>query len=219
MCRFVARNETRLLQARDRSAPPVLLGPAREVFVEQAVHEQAAGAAAAQLHRAAHIHLEQPAVPVRHTGEPVVDAGKFGRGVGQALGVGESRRTGAHVHGPARQVAQRFRAVEGRAVHVREEGKHVVLRFRGVEVDPRAFLKSIQHVAGEAIVALEPADVPARRAGVARQHSEVHRQVGIEAEVRQTLPEALPAADGRHDVEQRVVLGDREVMHHAVVAP
>src|SRR5207248_9453984 len=114
--RLVARNETRLLQARDGSAPPMLLGPGREILVEEAVHEQAPGAAAAQLHRAARVHLEQPAVAIRYTGEAVVDPGEFGRGVGQALDARECRRTGAHVHRPAREVAHRFLAVERRAV-------------------------------------------------------------------------------------------------------
>src|SRR5437899_7073433 len=34
---LVAGDETRLLQARNRTAPPVLLGPGREVLVEEAV--------------------------------------------------------------------------------------------------------------------------------------------------------------------------------------
>src|SRR5438105_8289497 len=48
---LVAGDETRLLQARNRTAPPVLPHPGREVLVEEAVHEEAVGAAAAQLHR------------------------------------------------------------------------------------------------------------------------------------------------------------------------
>ena len=90
---LLARYEARLLQARHRAAPPVLLGAGGEVLVEQAVHEQAAGAAAAQLHRPAQVHLQQPAVPVRQAGEAVVDARELGGGVGEALDAGEVRRT------------------------------------------------------------------------------------------------------------------------------
>src|SRR6059058_378807 len=54
-------------------------------------------------------------------------------------------------------------------------------------------------------------------ASARRGSTQVHRQGRVETKVRQALPEALPAADRRHDVKQRVIGGDREVMHHAVV--
>src|SRR5690348_12470588 len=60
-CLRASGNETRLLQARYRSTPPVLFGSGREILVEQAVHGRARGAAAGQLARAARVHLEQPA--------------------------------------------------------------------------------------------------------------------------------------------------------------
>src|SRR6185369_1024520 len=40
---------------------------------------------------------------------------------------------------------------------------------------------------------------------------------GVKAEMRQALSQSLPVADGRHDVKYRVILGNRKIMHHAVV--
>ncbi len=68
---------------------------------------------------------------------------------------------------------------------------------------------------GEAVAGLEPADVLA--VPVAGQHAEIDRQRGVPAEVRQARTQALLARDDRHDVEQGVVLGHAEVVHHAVV--
>ena len=95
-------------------------------------------------------------------------------------------------------------AVEGCAVHVGKEREHVVLGFRRVEVNRFAFLESVEHMAGKAIVA-------------PGQHSQIDGQRGIETKMRQTFPQPFPAADRRHDVEQRVIFRDRPVMHHAVV--
>ena len=103
----------------------------------------------------------------------------------------------------------------GRAVHVGEEGEHVVLRHRHVEVDLRAVVEGVHHVRGEAVGALEPADVLAVAA--ARQDAEIDRHGGVEAEVRHPLLQPFPVGDDRHDVEDGIVFGHAEVVHHAVV--
>ena len=69
----------------------MLLLAGGEVLVEQAIHQQAPGAAPPQLNRPAHVHLEQPSVPIRDPREAVIDAREFGRRIGQARNAREIR--------------------------------------------------------------------------------------------------------------------------------
>src|SRR4051794_25574594 len=158
---LAARYEARLLQTRHRSTPPMLLGAGFQVLVEQAIHQQATGAAAAQLDRAAWVHFEQPAMAISATGETIIDAGEFGGRCGQAFNAGKIRRVGIQVHRPASQITHGLSAVERCPMNVREEREHVVLRLRSVEVDFATFLEGVQHVARETVTALEPAYVAA----------------------------------------------------------
>jgi hypothetical protein len=127
LCRRGARNEARFLQARYRPAPPMLLLTSRQILVEQAVHLEAAGAFVPQLNLLAHVHFEQPAVPIRDAGESFVEARKFSRRFRQTLVPSELLRAGCHIDPPARPKAQRVDAVDGCTAHVREEGEQVVL--------------------------------------------------------------------------------------------
>ncbi len=187
-----ARNEARLLQARDRPAPPMLLCLGLVIDQAEAVHQQAACASTAQLDRAAHIHFKHPAIAVRLTHEAIVDAGEFACGLGELHLAFKRIAVTRHVDRPAGEVAHRLLPVERRAVDVREEGEHVVLRHRNVEMDFAARLKGVHHMAVEAVPGFEPADVVAGAASFPGKHAEIDGHRRIKAEMRQALFQPLP---------------------------
>ena len=78
-------------------------------------------------------------------------------------------------------------------------------------------LMRVHHMGGEAIAALEPADVLRGGTGLAGHHGQIGGLRGIKTEMGFACLQALPTAGHRHHRKQRIIGRDREIMHHAII--
>ena len=151
------------------------------------------------------------------SGKAVVDARKFGGHFGQAVDRGKAVVVARRVDHPFGRLAHRGLRVERGAMHIGEEREHVVLCLASDEMDFAALLPGVEHVAGKAIVAAEPADVGIGDTVAAGDQAQIDRHGRVEAEMGQALFEPFPTADRGHDVEHEIILRDPEIVHHAVI--